>query len=138
MRPLRIIWSEPSPKTSFFIELSFSSENSSPSINIKNTTPNSATELSSSLPLNPKVALFFLSFLPQFIEPQNQYGALPFILLGLTFILTGTIWLLILVYFSASITTLLRQSSAAAKLMDKVCGSIYLLLGIKLLAAERE
>lgn len=88
--------------------------------------------------LNPKVALFFLSFLPQFIEPQNQYGALPFILLGLTFILTGTIWLLILVYFSASITTLLRQSSAAAKLMDKVCGSIYLLLGIKLLAAERE
>lgn len=88
--------------------------------------------------LNPKVALFFLSFLPQFIEPQNQYGALPFILLGLTFILTGTIWLLILVCFSASITTLLRQSSAAAKLMDKVCGSIYLLLGIKLLAAERE
>lgn len=88
--------------------------------------------------LNPKVALFFLSFLPQFIEPQNQYGALPFILLGLTFILTGTIWLLILVYFSASITTLLRQSSAAAKLMDKICGSIYLLLGIKLLAAERE
>jgi threonine/homoserine/homoserine lactone efflux protein len=87
--------------------------------------------------LNPKVALFFISFLPQFIDPQNVYGIVPFILLGVTFLTTGTLWCLVLVFFSARVTAFLRRSSKAANMMNKICGGIYLLLGAKLLTAER-
>ncbi|WP_371379900.1 LysE family translocator [Sporomusa aerivorans] len=86
--------------------------------------------------LNPKVALFFLSFMPQFIDPHNSYGTVPFMILGITFLTTGTIWCLGLVLFSARVTAFLRANDTAANWMNKVCGCIYLLLGIKLLGVE--
>ena len=88
--------------------------------------------------LNPKVALFFLSFLPQFIDPANSYGILPFLLLGATFIVTGTIWSLTLAYFAAHFTQLLRENKKAALLMNKACGVLYIALGIKLLTVEQQ
>lgn len=87
--------------------------------------------------LNPKVALFFLSFLPQFIVPSNTYGLLPFLCLGATFLITGTMWCLLLVLFSSRVTTYLRENEKAAFITNKVCGTIYLGLGVKLLTAEK-
>ncbi len=87
--------------------------------------------------LNPKVALFFLSFLPQFIIPSNSYGLLPFVCLGVTFLTTGTIWCFLLVVFSSHVTKFLRKSNTAALITNKACGAIYLGLGLKLLMTEK-
>ena len=86
--------------------------------------------------LNPKVALFFLSFLPQFIAPSNPYGLLPFIFLGATFFATATLWCLLLVLFSAGMTGFLRNNPRTASRINRFCGVIYLSLGVKLLTAE--
>ncbi|MFI8492626.1 LysE family translocator [Peribacillus butanolivorans] len=81
---------------------------------------------------NPKVALFFISFLPQFIATDNSYGPFPFIILGLSFVMTGTIWCLIVANFSSYITKKLRNNSKIEYLLNKLTGIIFIGLGIKL------
>lgn len=84
--------------------------------------------------LNPKVALFFLSLLPQFINPLYANGTIPFLILGATFITTGTIWCLILVYSASFITKTLRYNNRIGRIMQKISGIIFIGFGIKLLA----
>lgn len=86
--------------------------------------------------LNPKVALFFLAFLPQFINPNNTYGALPFLLLGCTFIITGTIWCIILAVFSSYLTGKISEKVGLANSLNKISGIIFVGLGLNLLRAK--
>ena len=83
--------------------------------------------------LNPKMALFFLSLLPQFINPHYANGPIPFLILGLTFMTTGTIWCLILAYSASLITKTLRNNDRIGKIMQKISGFIFIGLGIKIL-----
>jgi RhtB (resistance to homoserine/threonine) family protein len=84
--------------------------------------------------LNPKVALFFLSFLPQFINPEYAKGAMPFIILGLTFLATGTLWCLFLASSASLVSKTLRDNDRIGKIMQKVSGIVFIGLGIKLLS----
>jgi threonine/homoserine/homoserine lactone efflux protein len=82
--------------------------------------------------LNPKVALFFLSFLPQFIDPRNPYGAIPFLILGCTFLTTGTLWCFCLAFFASRITKAMRENRGGGRILQKISGIIFLGLGLRI------
>ncbi len=81
--------------------------------------------------LNPKVALFFIAFLPQFINPEFKNSLLPFLILGATFITTGTIWCLVLAIFASMIFSKLKNDSKISLYINKFCGLVLIALGIK-------
>lgn len=88
--------------------------------------------------LNPKVALFFLAFLPQFIDPNYIHTpALPFLILGLTFIFTGTVWCLILAFFASKLSHKIRENFRFKKWLDRITGGIFIALGISLALSEK-
>lgn len=86
--------------------------------------------------LNPKVALFFLALLPQFVDP-GRAGPAAFALLGLTFVGTGSLWCLVLVAASARLTRGLRERPRTAAALTRGSGLVYLALGGLVLWGER-
>jgi RhtB (resistance to homoserine/threonine) family protein len=82
--------------------------------------------------LNPKVALFFLSFLPQFINPLEAHGPAAFLILGGTFFTTGTIWCLILALAASYFTVTLRKNSKISEVLKWISGIIFISLGLNL------
>jgi RhtB (resistance to homoserine/threonine) family protein len=88
--------------------------------------------------LNPKVALFFLAFLPQFIEAGRADSAVPFLLLGATFTTTGTIWCLGLAIFASMISRRIRQNPSIKRWLDRVTGVVFVALGVRLAFQSRQ
>ncbi|MBH0007199.1 LysE family translocator [Psychrobacter sp. SWN149] len=85
---------------------------------------------------NPKVALFFLAFLPQFIDSSYAYGMLSFLMLGITFAVTGFIWFSCLSLLSSRFSKSLREKPSIETLLNKISGVIFFGLGIKLLTEK--
>ena len=85
---------------------------------------------------NPKVAMFFIAFLPQFISPESPDKVISFIILGSVFITTGTIWCLIVAVFASSMSRKLRSNSSVAKWLMKINGVLFISLGLRLATAK--
>jgi|SRR5436190_7295141 len=86
--------------------------------------------------LNPKVAVFFLAFLPQFVSSATAHKFLPFLFLGLVFIVNGTIYCILLVLFASAISSRLKRSERVSNWLKRATGALFVGLGLKL-ATER-
>jgi threonine/homoserine/homoserine lactone efflux protein len=86
---------------------------------------------------NPKIALFFLAFLPQFVDPGAAalgFGPVPFLLLGATFICTSTVWCTVLALAAGQFQRLLAKRPRVAKIANRITGVLYIVLGISIFA----
>jgi threonine/homoserine/homoserine lactone efflux protein len=81
--------------------------------------------------LNPKVALFFLAFLPQFVDADSPHQALAFLLLGLIFVFNGTLWCLGVAAFAAKAAGRIKSSGRALLWINRVLGGLFVYLGVR-------
>ncbi|WP_171016831.1 LysE family translocator [Pseudalkalibacillus caeni] len=85
--------------------------------------------------LNPKITVFFLTFLPQFVTPGDQ-TVQQFLLLGMTYIVLLVIWLFLYV-FLLDLFKVWFEKPSTGRFFDFMTGSVMILLGLKL-ALEKE
>ncbi|MEO0818915.1 MAG: LysE family translocator [Pseudomonadota bacterium] len=87
--------------------------------------------------LNPKTALFFLAFLPQFVAPEKGFVVLQLTVLGLVFALIGFFSTIVYSVAAGGLGRFLRRNPTVLKWQGKVVGSLYCALGVRLALQER-
>jgi threonine/homoserine/homoserine lactone efflux protein len=87
--------------------------------------------------LNPKVALFFLAFLPQFADPARGPLAPQLLLLGAIFTVNGALVCVAFALFASRVGAWLRTRHGISRHLDRVTGGLFVALGLRLALLER-
>ena len=87
--------------------------------------------------INPKVALFFLAFLPQFVDPSRGHAAAQTALLGALFAAQTVLIFGALGWYAGSVGGWLRGRPAVGRWLDRATGVLFIGLGIRLALAGR-
>ena len=86
--------------------------------------------------LNPKTALFFLAFLPQFVDPAAASKTLAFLCLGAVFIFNGTLWCIFLAVAASAAARWLKATPSASALIRRATGALFVGLGVRLAVSK--
>ncbi|MBE9178015.1 LysE family translocator [Oculatella sp. LEGE 06141] len=87
--------------------------------------------------LNPKAALFFLAFVPQFVSPDQGNVPLQFLGLGTIIAASSSLWLMLVAVLVSSIGDRLRHHASFSSFLSWLTGSLFILLGLRLAVPER-
>jgi threonine/homoserine/homoserine lactone efflux protein len=86
--------------------------------------------------INPKVVLFFLSFLPQFVVPDQGDVDLQLAILGLIFAVQAGVLFAALAYFAGSIGAWLTRRPRASVWLDRIAGAVFIGLGLRMVGSR--
>jgi len=85
--------------------------------------------------INPKVILFFLAFLPQFVDASRGGLVWQIAQLGILFTLQASLLFGCLGWFAGHIGKWLQRSAAAGRWLDRIAGAVFVLIGVRLLVS---
>lgn len=86
--------------------------------------------------INPKVVLFFLSFLPQFVVPEHGGVGLQLGVLGVVFAVQAGMLFAALAYFAGSIGAWLTRRPLAGVWLDRIAGAVFIGLGVRMVTSR--
>jgi threonine/homoserine/homoserine lactone efflux protein len=87
--------------------------------------------------LNPKTAIFFLAFLPQFVHPESGSSLVQFAVLGLIFSVLSAVYTSLLAIAIRPLSRGLKGLSALRKWEGKIIGTLFMGLGVKVAFQQR-
>ena len=87
--------------------------------------------------MNPKVALFFLAFVPQFIGADAPNKALAFVVLGCIFNFNGMLWCGALAVTTAKASERIKLNPAVSLWLNRATGGLFVWLGVKLALSKQ-
>tara|TARA_R110000796_G_scaffold63211_2_gene145975 strand:- start:68026 stop:68688 length:663 start_codon:yes stop_codon:yes gene_type:complete len=87
--------------------------------------------------LNPKVAIFFMAFLPQFVHPEQGHGALQFLILGTTVNLIGLVVEGMIVLMVGAAALRIKGNGAIGAWLQRSLGAMFIALGLRLAITEQ-
>lgn len=126
-------WREPAPKLAAQAPAADASQPALPAVSpVRVCGQAILTEL-----LNPKTALFFIAFLPQFVHPENGHAFFQFVELGVLFAVFGTLYTSMLVFALRPLRHMLGRLPLLRRMQGKLIGSMLIGLGVKVAAQTR-
>jgi threonine/homoserine/homoserine lactone efflux protein len=87
--------------------------------------------------LNPKIVLFFLAFLPQFVTPGTAHPALRMIILGAIFSAAGTLWNIVVAFSAGAAGAWMRRRPRLRRFQERLTGAVFVAIACRLALPER-
>jgi threonine/homoserine/homoserine lactone efflux protein len=87
--------------------------------------------------LNPKVALFFLALMPQFIAASSTQKVAAFLALGMSFVTLGLLWCVVMAMAAAGLRGAFLRRPSLGAVLNKIAGAMFIGLGIRLATARQ-